>query len=78
MTPGTFLDAGEIRALTGKATRPAQERRLREMGIPFESGKPPIVLRSVLERRADAKAQLSNPYEGYATEPDFSVFPALV
>lgn len=69
-----FLDAAEVRALTDKSTRPAQEKRLRELGIPFEHGHPPKVLRAALERRAHIEPTVSAMYDGYATEPDFSVF----
>jgi hypothetical protein len=69
-----FLEASEIVELTDKMTRPAQEKRLHELGISFEPGRPPKVLRSVLEGRAHVVPSASIMYDGYAAEPDFSVF----
>lgn len=53
MTQRTFLDAEELRALTGRAMKSWQIEALRTMGVPFlvnACGRP-VVTRSAIEGR---------------------------
>jgi hypothetical protein len=66
------LTRDELAELTGKKTRPAQERVLRAMRIPFVIdglGKICVSRRAMEERLSGEK-----PEDDPASEPDFSVF----
>ena len=70
---GLILTPAELVELTDRAKSTAQMRRLRALGIPFlyAPGGPVKALRSALEGRTASEKACR---EGYATEPDFSMF----
>ncbi len=60
----TFLDAPDIRRLTGKAQKAKQVQQLRTMGIPFyvNASGHPIVARSAVEGGRKEQAKTVQPW----------------
>jgi len=70
-----FLDAEDLKRLTGKIYRSAQKRALARLGIRYTvaaDGRP-LVLRATVERKIEGRAESPEPAKG----PDFSCFPGV-